>query len=176
MSISPYMRSLDYVPMGRIPIPHPMDLYYGYPERRFTLPDYRDNRNIYTNDISDRYPIAMDMKPPRNRRIIYYANLPEIVRTPPTVDLRYRTYDSRYDYAGYPSYNPYYTPTNIATGASSVYSVKSGALKAERNQALHGKRDGLGVVQVAGALTVKDAPVNPKVKVIRRNHDLDRYY
>lgn len=178
MALPPYMRSLDYMPMPRTPIPHQMDFYYGYPERRFDLPDFRDNRNLYSNDINERYPIAMDMKPPRNRRIIYYATLPEIVRTPPSVDLRYRTYDTRYDYAGYPPYNPFYRPSSIAAGgASTGYGVKSGALKTDRNPNVYGKRDGVGQVQIAGALTVKDAPSNAiKAMVIRRDHDLDRYY
>lgn len=173
MPLPNYMRSLDYMP--RNPMPYPLD-YYGYPERRFDLPDYRDNRNLYSNDITERYPIALDMKPPRNSRIIYYANLPEIVRTPPSVDLRYRTYDTRYDYPGYPPYSPYYRPSGLVAGASNAYGIKSGALKADRIQQATGKREAIGQVQVTGGLTVKDAPANAKTKVLRRAHDLDRYY
>lgn len=165
------MRSFDYLSMPRNPIPNQWDYYYGYPDRRFDLPDYRDNRNLYSNDINERYPIAMDLKPPRNRRIIYYANLPEIVRTSPTVDLRYRTYDTRYDYAGYPPYNSFYRPaSSIPMGAPTTYGIKSGSPKADH------KRDAVGLVQVSGALTVKDAPANVKAKVIRRDYELDRFY
>lgn len=79
------------------------DRYYEYPDSRYDVPNPRDYPPIYSNDLDDRYYMRSDLIPPsRNRRIIYYANLPEVVRTPPSVDLRYRSYD-RYD----PYYDPY---------------------------------------------------------------------
>ncbi|XP_037934586.1 uncharacterized protein LOC119668959 [Teleopsis dalmanni] len=70
--------------------------YYNYPDHRYDIPEPRDYMPIYNNDIYDKapYPAAnyqtgfpySSSKYPdyaRNqRRIIYYAHLPEIVRTP----------------------------------------------------------------------------------------------
>ncbi|XP_058824805.1 uncharacterized protein LOC131685236 [Topomyia yanbarensis] len=68
--------------------------YYYYPDKRFDVPSYyRDRNYLLTNDVMDPPPIPQIHLPTRNRRIIYYANLPEIVRTPPNVDLRYRNYN-----------------------------------------------------------------------------------
>lgn len=89
--------------------------YIDYPVNRY-LADYRDYPPIYDNDIDNRYYMRSDMMPPPpplspsitasstlpRKRTIYYAYLPEIVRSPPTVDLRYRSYD-RYD----PYYNDF---------------------------------------------------------------------
>lgn len=83
--------------------------YIDYPGNRY-LPDYRDYPPIYDNEIDNRYYMRSDMMPPPisasstlpRKRTIYYAYLPEIVRSPPTVDLRYRSYD-RYD----PYYNDF---------------------------------------------------------------------
>lgn len=84
----PYMRRLP---------PH-----QHYPINRF-ISDYRDYP-FYDNEIDNRYYMRSDMMShpmpassnlPR-KRTIYYAYLPEIVRSPPTVDLRYRSYN-RYD-------------------------------------------------------------------------------
>lgn len=95
--------------------------YIDYPGNRY-LPDYRDYPPIYDNEIDSRYYMRSDMMPPPpppppqlppqpsmsasatlpRKRTIYYAYLPEIVRSPPTVDLRYRSYD-RYD----PYYNDF---------------------------------------------------------------------
>lgn len=89
--------------------------YSDYPGNRY-LPDYRDYPPIYDNEIDNRYYMRSDIvlpppPPPAmsapsstlpRKRTIYYAYLPEVVRSPPTVDLRYRSYD-RYD----PYYNDY---------------------------------------------------------------------
>lgn len=92
------------------------DPYYGPPNQRQpysyygrdypALPDYRDYPPPYANEIDGRYygremPANNQNDYPR-RRMIYYAYLPEVVRSPPMVDLRYRSYD-RFD-----QYDPYY--------------------------------------------------------------------
>lgn len=90
---------------------------YYYPDKRYDLPESRDYRYLYTNEINDRYvppqpfpPMRRvpyyPVMPSRNRRIIYYANLPEVIRTPPNVDLRYRNFENRYD-PYYPQSEPY---------------------------------------------------------------------
>lgn len=63
------------------------DLYRGVPydpyNRRRYYPAYAPR--------VDRYDDPYDNRVPRTpKRIIYYAHLPEVVRTPPSVDLRYR--------------------------------------------------------------------------------------
>uniref|UniRef100_A0A182QKZ9 Uncharacterized protein n=1 Tax=Anopheles farauti TaxID=69004 RepID=A0A182QKZ9_9DIPT len=88
--------------------------YYYYPDKRYDVPlYYRDRNSLYTNDIEATVPIAppyyggsfhSGLYPPsvspalRNRRIIYFATLPEIVR-PPSVQ--------RYGPGG--RYDAYYT-------------------------------------------------------------------
>lgn len=114
-----YRQQPPYDPyMARMPYPE----YNNYPGSRYDVPDYRDYPPLYGNDIDSRYYMRSDMMPPPpispasgaaapsstlpRKRMIYYAYLPEVVRSPPTVDLRYRSYD-RYDpYYDY-SY-PYY--------------------------------------------------------------------
>ncbi|XP_058117512.1 uncharacterized protein LOC131288892 [Anopheles ziemanni] len=79
--------------------------FYYYPDKRFDIPLYYRNRNyIYTNDVTDlgspvspNYeaslkPLSILSAGPvlRNRRIIYYATLPEIVRTPVNLPVDYR--------------------------------------------------------------------------------------
>jgi hypothetical protein len=51
----------------------------------------------------------MPMVGNRNRRIIYYANLPEVVRTPGYSDMNYNSYGSQYPTYrdSYPLYDPY---------------------------------------------------------------------
>lgn len=70
-----------------------------YHSQRNDLPNYQDYPPMYGNDIESRYYMQSDMPPssalPR-KRTIYYAYLPEVVRSPPTVDFRYRSHD-RYD-------------------------------------------------------------------------------
>ncbi|XP_050086269.1 uncharacterized protein LOC126571630 [Anopheles aquasalis] len=74
--------------------------YYYFPDNRYDIPmPHRDRNYIYTNHLLNGFsetnrPISL-----RNRRIIYYATLPEIVRTPPNVELRYRVqgYHNKYD-------------------------------------------------------------------------------
>jgi hypothetical protein len=56
---------------------------------------YRDYRPLFTNDLNERLP---SMGQRNNRRIIYYATLPEIIRSPPNVDLNYNTYGAYYPY------------------------------------------------------------------------------
>lgn len=114
-----YQRSFDFGGDPYMPR-RPMypDSYYNYPDSRYDLPEPRDYRPLYTNDIIDRYPMPMtppDRYPPpippivpnRNRRIIYYATLPEIVRTPN--DYKYKSYNNRYD----DRYNPYVGYNNM---------------------------------------------------------------
>ncbi|XP_053696575.1 uncharacterized protein LOC128743907 [Sabethes cyaneus] len=86
--------------------------YYYYPDKRFDVPSYyRDRNYLLTNDVMDVPsvpPQSVYKFPRRNRRIIYYATLPEIVRTPPNVDLRYRNYNkfnNRFD-PFYPTKSP----------------------------------------------------------------------
>lgn len=78
-----------------------------YPNGAYDLPEPRDVYP-YTNEI-DRMsppppvpPYQSAYQASNNRRIIYYATLPEVVRSPPNVDLRYR---SRYTDR---SYDPLY--------------------------------------------------------------------
>lgn len=68
----------------------PMNPYYNnpYTDRRYEYPEMRNYNNYpppYMNDVGYMPP------PPSNRRVIYYATLPEVVRTPEG-DSRYRTY------------------------------------------------------------------------------------
>lgn len=79
--------------------------YNDYHNQRHDLPDYQDYPPMYENDIESRYYMRSDMPPPSvlpRKRTIYYAYLPEVVRSPPTVDFRYRSHD-RYD----PYYHDY---------------------------------------------------------------------
>ncbi|XP_053948152.1 uncharacterized protein LOC128856819 isoform X1 [Anastrepha ludens] len=83
------------------------ELYYNYPDRRYDIPEPRDYIPLYNNEIYDKasYPAAnyppvdgyTSAKYPeysRNqRRIVYYAHLPEIVRTPYDYANRYDRYD-----------------------------------------------------------------------------------
>ncbi|XP_035777612.1 uncharacterized protein LOC118458829 isoform X2 [Anopheles albimanus] len=74
--------------------------YYYFPDNRYDIPMPHWERNyIYTNNVLKGFsgtnrPISM-----RNRRIIYYATLPEIVRTRPNAEMRYRLqgYRNKYD-------------------------------------------------------------------------------
>ncbi|GAB0092899.1 hypothetical protein DMENIID0001_079510 [Sergentomyia squamirostris] len=101
------MRFYDsYMPRHLMP-PPPYPAMSSYPEHRFDNPPtavdmrgYPIYPTPYINDVS----YAPLPRPPgaRNRRIIYYANLPEVVRSPPNVELRYR-YNSDY----YPAMETY---------------------------------------------------------------------
>ncbi|CAG5059428.1 unnamed protein product [Parnassius apollo] len=65
---------------------HNDDLY-----RRDPYYDLYDRKRYYPGPRVDRYDDPYDNYVPRKpKRIIYYAHLPEVVRTPPSVDLRYR--------------------------------------------------------------------------------------
>ncbi|XP_060804388.1 uncharacterized protein LOC106129086 [Amyelois transitella] len=59
------------------------DPYYDLYDRRRYIPGYVPRVDRY-DDTYDNYV------PRKPKRIIYYAHLPEVVRTPPSVDLRYR--------------------------------------------------------------------------------------
>lgn len=85
-------------------IPRTPSSFYMYPSGAYDLPEPRDVYP-YTNEI-DRMSPPPPIPPyqtgyqssTNNRRIIYYATLPEVVRSPPNVDLRYRShYTDRYD-------------------------------------------------------------------------------
>lgn len=94
----------------------PYNGYNNYPGNRYDIPDYP----MYGNEIDNRYYMRSDMMQPPlpsssalpRKRTIYYAYLPEVVRSPPTVDFRYRSYD-RYD--------PYYYNPYEANMVSSTY-------------------------------------------------------
>lgn len=89
----------------------PYSGYSGhYPGSRYDIPDYRDYPPMYGNDIDNRYYMRTDMMPPPSstlprKRTIYYAYLPEVVRSPPTMGYRYRSYDRQDSY--YPDYYNY---------------------------------------------------------------------
>lgn len=88
--------------------PYRDEPYYRLEESRYNPQISADtNYDLYRPDFSSH----------RQRRIIYYATLPEVVRTPPNVNLRDRyNYRDRYDegYVDYPSllpeinHKPYY--------------------------------------------------------------------
>ncbi|XP_022209119.2 uncharacterized protein LOC111065317 [Drosophila obscura] len=77
-------------------VPHYPEPYVMYPDRYLDTPSARDyikSRRGYMDDpvpLSDSYnskygpsPKLSDLTlPPRNQRVVYYAHLPEIVRTP----------------------------------------------------------------------------------------------
>lgn len=113
-----------YDPMYDYNVPYDMirgfQGYNNYPGGRYDIPDHRDYPPMYGNEIDNRYYMRTDMMQPLppsstlpRKRTIYYAYLPEVVRSPPTVDFRYRSYD-RYD----PYYPDYYNPyeANMASG------------------------------------------------------------
>lgn len=75
--------------------PYYDDRYYDADDlyRRDPYYDLYDSKRYYPGygPRVDRYDEAYDNYVPRKpKRIIYYAHLPEVVRTPPSVDLRYR--------------------------------------------------------------------------------------
>lgn len=128
-SMSEYRRYYDPYDQYMPRMPNYPEQYYDYPDSRYDVPDYRDYPPMHGNDgkrpspnqlhfsiltcfhrfaVDDRYYTPSDMAPPppSRRRIIYYAHLPEVVRTPPSTDSRYRSYE-RYDpYYEYYTYNP----------------------------------------------------------------------
>ncbi|XP_067634511.1 uncharacterized protein [Eurosta solidaginis] len=86
-------------------LPQYPEPYYNYPDRRYDIPEPRDYVPLYNNEVYDKAPAA-SYPPvenyaspkypdyPRNqRRIVYYAHLPEIVRTPYDYANRYDRYD-----------------------------------------------------------------------------------
>lgn len=108
--------------------PYYDDRYYGADDlyRRDPYYDLYDSKRYFPGygPRVDRYDEAYDNYVPRKpKRIIYYAHLPEVVRTPPSVDLRYRysvdpyrrvdddylARTGRYDYRFRNRY-PYYAP------------------------------------------------------------------
>lgn len=102
------MRFYDSYSSRNLMPPPPYAAYSSYPEHRFESPPtavdmrgYPVYPTPYVNDVTYAPPLP---RPPhvRNRRIIYYANLPEVVRSPPNVELRYR-YNSDY----YPAMETY---------------------------------------------------------------------
>ncbi|XP_037825636.1 uncharacterized protein LOC119613684 [Lucilia sericata] len=95
--------------------------YYNYPDRRYDIPEPREYLPLYNNEIyeksayapinypdpypaSSKYPIdyTAPSKYPTdytrsNKRIVYYAHLPEIVRTPYDYAANNYNRDQRYD-------------------------------------------------------------------------------
>lgn len=117
--------------------------YIDYPGNRY-LPDYRDYPPVYDNELDNRYYMRTNMMPPPlpaastlpRKRTIYYAYLPEIVRSPPTVDLRYRSYD-RYD----PRYNDFQSyDTNSIMKSAYRYLKPSRQSISERGSMQHDYR------------------------------------
>ncbi|XP_035900996.1 uncharacterized protein LOC118507101 [Anopheles stephensi] len=93
------VESDSYFPRYKFPY------YYYYPDRRYDVPlYYRDRNYLYTNDIEQSphgIPVYNTLPLPtsmirssvpamRNRRIIYFATLPEIVRPRPKDNLNHR--------------------------------------------------------------------------------------
>lgn len=120
------------------------------------------------------------MPPPpitnRNRRIIYYATLPEVIRTPPSVDLRYKSYNNRYDdlYDNYAFYNRDMEINRNRPG----YLPNAGALKDERTSQMRVKEKPSNIdapVRVSGSLTVKD-PNSRLIYSGRHGDDSSPYY
>lgn len=93
-----------------------------YPSyNRYDIPDYNDYPPSYGNEIENRYfsreiPSSPQSDYPR-RRMIYYAYLPEVVRSPQTVDLRYRSYNRIDKYDPY-AYDPYFDRYDPYVGQS----------------------------------------------------------
>lgn len=137
------------------------------PDRYF--PDYR-NYAPYDNEIynDNRYYMRTDMMPPPlpasstlpRKRTIYYAYLPEIVRSPPTVDLRYRSYD-RYD----PRYNDFrnYGPNSIMRSAYRYLKPNKQSFS-ERDSLYHDYR------------SVNDDMNRNSTSIKEKRTDVDRFY
>lgn len=148
--------------------------YINYPSNRY-LSDYRDYPPLYDNGIDNRYYMRSDMMPqpmpvsptmPR-KRMIYYAYLPEIVRSPPTVDLRYRTYD-RYDPIHYNEFQNYETNSVMRNAYRHSKPMRQPPI-AERGSVLHDNR----TVRPMGFYN-DDVARNSTTKEKRMN--LDRFY
>uniref|UniRef100_A0A182MFR2 Chromatin assembly factor 1 subunit p150 C-terminal domain-containing protein n=1 Tax=Anopheles culicifacies TaxID=139723 RepID=A0A182MFR2_9DIPT len=102
--------------------------YYYYPDRRYDVPlYYRDRNYLYTNEIEQppvhhgfpmyNMPLPTTMirssaPAMRNRRIIYFATLPEIVRPHPKEPYNQRLYQAN-------RYEPY--NTRVPQTATSTY-------------------------------------------------------
>ncbi|KAL5278329.1 hypothetical protein ACFFRR_003143 [Megaselia abdita] len=91
--------------------------YYYYPDYRYDVPEPRDYRPLYNNDIYERsassnsyynYKHHPTPSPYYNKRIVYYAHLPEIVRSPVT----------RYDQ---PNRHSAYSVENNKTSTTSTF-------------------------------------------------------
>lgn len=154
-----YSRSFDAYERYMPKEPAYPDHYYDYPDSRYDLPEPRDYRPLYTNDINERYPYQYPIpNTNRNRRIIYYATLPEIVRTPPSVDLRYKSYNNRYD-EPYDNYAFYNRDMEINRNRPLGYLPNSGALKDDRTSQMRIKDKPISnepPVRVSGAINVKE--------------------
>ncbi|XP_038121735.1 uncharacterized protein LOC6049281 [Culex quinquefasciatus] len=108
--------------------------YYYYPDKRFDVPSYyRGDRNyLLSNDVMDVPNVPPPVYiPSRNRRIIYYATLPEIVRTPPNVDLRYRPYQNKFANRYDPNF-PTKGPLGGAYKSSTVNPLSAGGNKDDK--------------------------------------------
>ncbi|KAM7349412.1 uncharacterized protein ACRADG_008389 [Cochliomyia hominivorax] len=102
-------------------VPQYPEPYYNYPDRRYDIPEPREYLPLYNNEIYEKsayapitypdpyplpskYPIdyTTSSKYPAdyvrsNKRIVYYAHLPEIVRTPYDYAANNYNRDQRYD-------------------------------------------------------------------------------
>lgn len=112
-----YDPMFDNIPYDMYPVRRfPYSGYNNYPGGRYDTPDYRDYPPMYGNEIDNRYYMRSEipyMIPPTlaRKRTIYYAYLPEVVRSPPTVDFRYRSYDR---------YEPYYPDSYSSYDANMI--------------------------------------------------------
>nr|XP_049702674.1 uncharacterized protein LOC110384321 [Helicoverpa armigera] len=129
------------------------DLY-----RRDHFYDMMDRRRYYPylGTRVDRFDDYDNMVPRKPKRIIYYAHLPEVVRTPPSVDLRYRY-----------SVDPYrrYEDEMYASGRNGRYDYRFRS----RNPVIYAplRKDERNYRDLAGAGTVaKDKKVEDKVTPI----------
>lgn len=122
---------------------YPYADYNGYSSNRYDIPDYRDYPPMYGNEIVNRYYMRSDMMPPSippslpRKRTIYYAYLPEVVRSPPTVDFRYRSYD-RYDPYHSDFYNNY--ESNMLSNAYHRRPIQNRPVIAEKSPMRYDQR------------------------------------
>lgn len=149
--------------MPRMPI-YP-DQYYDYPDSRYDVPDSRDYPPIPGNEVNDdRYYAPNDMSPPARRRIIYYAHLPEVVRSPPILDQRYRSYD-RYD-----PYYDYYNPIPSASYRKPSLDIDRGRYDRRDYRSRYVKPDDMEMINTKITPSSK-----PRPETMRRSYRMDEF-
>lgn len=164
-----YRRS-RYDPYEAPYMPRSPDYYYNpYTNNQYDIAEPRDYRPLHTNDIAERLPPIN-----RNRRIIYYANLPEVVRTPPNVDLRYRSYRyDRYDplYGYFPSpteaYRSHRSPKEFVRPSPTPKTVSTD----NRNLRDDKEKFNSNPVRITSSLKVQDVRPNENSRVYSGNRE-----